>query len=106
MATLQTFHTGRPLNLWERCCLTSFIDRGHTVVLYSYEPLALPPGVRSAPAEDVIGGRERDEFFRAAPVRFTQSRTCFAMRFCAGRAAGGSTPILFVSAVGCRTMTS
>jgi len=72
MALLFSFHDGPPLNLWERCSLQSFADFGHELVLFSYNSLDVPPGVRSASAADIISGKEFSDFMRLAPDQFAQ----------------------------------
>ena len=49
-----TFWHGADLSPWHWACLGSFIRRGHRVRLFSYRPLALPPGVEPADASTII----------------------------------------------------
>ena len=45
-----------PLYAWP--CIRSFVDRGHTVRLYAYEPLEMPPGVLAADARAILPSEE------------------------------------------------
>jgi hypothetical protein len=59
--TFQTFWWGDALSPYEMFCLKSFIDHGHKVHLYTFEPqLDVPEGVLTYDASKVIG---RDRFF-------------------------------------------
>lgn len=53
MAQLATFWSG-PLSPLERACLTSFVQRGHDVAVYSYEAHEPLAGVRFPPAGDIL----------------------------------------------------
>jgi hypothetical protein len=77
MAIVQTFHTGVSLNLWEECCLRSFVDHGHEVVLFSYDQLDLPPGARLLAADEIVPESERAAFFAMAPGQFGQFSDLF-----------------------------
>src|SRR4051794_2405253 len=56
----QSFWWG-PLSPYERLCLNSFIDRGHTFDLYTYDPnLAVPAGVQLLDAAAIL---DQSEFF-------------------------------------------
>src|SRR5262245_38044517 len=72
MDPVYSFHSGPPLNLWERCSLQSFADYGHEIVLFSYDRLDVPHGVRLGSAADIISIEERDKFFALAPGRYAQ----------------------------------
>ena len=72
MATVYSFHGGPPLNVWERCSLQSFADQGHETVLFSYDRLDVPSGVRLESADRVISIEERDKFFAVAPDQYSQ----------------------------------
>jgi hypothetical protein len=53
---------GGDLSFLEQLCLKSFVDAGHHVTLYSYEPIGnAPQGVEQAAASDVLS---RDDFLR------------------------------------------
>ena len=54
MVTVYSFHGGPPLNVWERCSLQSFADQGHETVLFSYDRLDVPRGVRLESADGII----------------------------------------------------
>jgi hypothetical protein len=100
MAIVHSFHTGRPLNLWEKCCLSSFVDHGHDTVLFSYDELEVPPGVRLLPAQEIVSERERASFFAVAPNQFGQFSDLF--RYELLRRAGGwwvDTDVLCLSPV-------
>jgi hypothetical protein len=58
MVTVYSFHGGPPLNVWERCSLQSFADQGHETVLFSYDRLDVPRGVRLESADSVISIEE------------------------------------------------
>ena len=50
-----SFYAGNGLNAYERACLKSWVDYGHSIELFSYDPsLILPPGVIRRNASDVI----------------------------------------------------
>jgi hypothetical protein len=70
MAQVSSFHTGRPLNLWERCSLQSFADHGHQITLYAYELIDAPPGITLVDASTIISEKERQSFFAIAPGAF------------------------------------
>lgn len=54
LPTIVTFWHG-PLSYLERLCLTSFVEKGHTVEFYSYaQPEGLPAGVTYVSAEEII----------------------------------------------------
>jgi hypothetical protein len=72
MATVYSFHGGPPLNVWERCSLQSFADLGHETVLFSYDRLDVPRGVRLETADSIISIEERDNFFALAPDQYSQ----------------------------------
>jgi len=72
-----SFHTGRPLALWERCSLQSFADHGHKITLYAYGPLALPKGVILGDASTIVSNDEKDRFFESAPGMFAQFSDLF-----------------------------
>ena len=100
MTFIQTFHTGEPLNLWERCCLRSFVDHGHEVVLFSYDQLDVPPGVQLLAAEEIVLESDRATFFALAPGQFGQFSDLF--RYDLLRARGGwwvDTDVLCLSPV-------
>ena len=79
MARVFSFHTGRPLALWERCSLQSFADHGHEITLYAYGPLALPKGVTLGDASTIISNDEKDLFFAGAPRMFAQFSDLFRL---------------------------
>lgn len=55
LPTIATFWTGAPLGFVEQLCLTSWVDAGHPVILYSYEHvIGLPDGVKRGNATDVL----------------------------------------------------
>ena len=57
----QSFWAGGSLTPYEMLCLRSFIDRGHTFDLYTFEPsLSVPAGVRIRNAADIL---PPEEFF-------------------------------------------
>ena len=59
--TFQTFWWGDALSPYEKACLKSFVDHGHRVHLYTFEPrLDVPDGVILRDAAELI---ERDRFF-------------------------------------------
>jgi hypothetical protein len=52
---VQAFWHGPPLSPYERLALRSFVDHGHEVVLFTYDPaLAVPAGVRLADAGEIV----------------------------------------------------
>ena len=71
--SVYSFHGGPPLNVWERCSLQSFADHGHDIVLFSYDRLDVPRGVRLESAADIISLEERDKFFALAPGAYVVS---------------------------------
>ena len=51
-----TLWLGRHLSWFEQLCLTSFVDHGQRITLFSYHPLAqVPKGVISRDAADILG---------------------------------------------------
>lgn len=66
------FHGDPPLNVWERCSMQSFADHGHEMVLFSYDRLEVPQGVRLESAADIISTEERDKFFALALGLYSQ----------------------------------
>lgn len=57
--TAKTFWHGEPLNAYQLLCLRSFADRGHHVVIFSYDPsLALPTWIERRDAAEILS-RER-----------------------------------------------
>src|SRR5262245_48324194 len=101
MATVYSFHGGPPLNVWERCSLQSFADQGHEVVLFSYDRLDVPRGVRLESADSIVTIEERDKFFAVAPDRYSQFSDFFATNCCTSGAAGGSTRMFFAERQPC-----
>ena len=77
MSIVHSFHTGAPLNLWEQCCLRSFVDYGHEVVLFSYDQLEVPAGVHLSAAEEIISESKRVSFFAIAPGQYGQFSDLF-----------------------------
>lgn len=77
MTIIYSFHTGAPLNLWERCCLRSFADHGHEIVLFSYDQLDVPPGVQLSNAGEIVSESDRAAFFAKAPGQFGQFSDLF-----------------------------
>jgi Glycosyltransferase sugar-binding region containing DXD motif len=77
MAQVSSFHTGRPLALWERCSLQSFADHGHRMTLYAYGPLAVPKGVTLADASAIVSDEEKDSILATAPGKFSQFSNLF-----------------------------
>ena len=52
--TVRTFWQGRPLSAYQALCLRSFVDRGHAVEVFSYDPsLAVPDGVLRRDADEI-----------------------------------------------------
>ena len=50
-----TFWSGAPLTALDRACVRSFIDAGHDVTLYSYEPIGnLPDGLHTSDAGAIL----------------------------------------------------
>jgi hypothetical protein len=57
----QTFWWGKTLSPHEALCLKSFLDMGHSVTLYTYDPnIHVPPGVTVRDAGEILS---RDHFF-------------------------------------------
>ena len=55
LPTVATLWIGPALSWIEQLCLRSFVDHGHPVVLYAYEPVAnVPEGIRTADANAVF----------------------------------------------------
>lgn len=55
LPTIAMFWDGPPLGFVERLCLTSFVDCGHPVVLFSHNGVeGVPDGVEQAPATDIL----------------------------------------------------
>ena len=55
LAEIATFWTGAPLSYVERLCLQSFVDMGHPITLYSYEPIEnVPDGVEKRDAREIL----------------------------------------------------
>lgn len=77
MATVYSFHVGRPLNLWERCCLQSFVDHDHSLTVFSYEAFERPPGVKLAQADDIIPRSVLSKLLAQAPNAFAQFSDLF-----------------------------
>lgn len=71
-AIFRSLHMGGPLQLWDRCCLQSFADYRHEIVVFGYERFDVPPGVRWAPAQDIVSEAERDWFFEQAPGAYAR----------------------------------
>lgn len=73
MADIFSFHGGRPLNLWERSCLRSFVDFGHAIKVFSYDNNpGLPVGVGFADAAEIVPRADYDAFLRQAPGAYPQ----------------------------------
>jgi hypothetical protein len=85
MTEIYSFHTSRPLNLWERCSLQSFADHGHRVSLYAYGELEAPDGVDVLSASEIVPDSVRDEFFRRYPAGATQFSDFFRYELLAQR---------------------
>jgi hypothetical protein len=85
MTEIYSFHTGRPLNLWERCSLQSFVDHGHRVSLYAYGVLEAPKGVDVLSASEIVPDSVRDEFFRRCPACVVQFSDFFRYELLAHR---------------------
>src|SRR5437763_9619614 len=52
--TVRSFWHGRPLSAYQVLCLRSFVDRGHTVEVFSYDPsLVVPDGVVRRDANEI-----------------------------------------------------
>lgn len=58
--TFGTFFDGA-LSRQERACLTSFVRAGHSVSLFSYAPVDLPPGLWARDASEIL---PRSAFYR------------------------------------------
>ncbi|TDL79455.1 class I SAM-dependent methyltransferase [Palleronia sediminis] len=57
LPAIGTLWVGPALSWLEQLCLQSFVDHGHEMVLFSYDPVEnVPPGVRMAPASDLLPG--------------------------------------------------
>jgi hypothetical protein len=69
MAVFHSLHIDGPLCLWNRCCLQSFADHGHEIIVFGYEHFATPPGVRWAPAQDVVPVEEYRTFSDKSPAQ-------------------------------------
>lgn len=55
LPTIAMFWDGPPPGLIERLCITSFLEIGHPVVVFSYKGLeGLPDGAEAAPATDIL----------------------------------------------------
>ena len=54
LPTIASFWHGSALGPSAAACLVSFVRQGHRVVLYSYAPLNLPPGIEPGDANDVL----------------------------------------------------
>jgi hypothetical protein len=73
----QSFWHGGPLSPYERMCLRSFVDCGHAVDLYTYDPgLDVPAGVRVRDAGELIGPDEvfvyeAEGFGKGSPSAFS-----------------------------------
>ena len=63
-----SLHIGGNLKLWDRCCLQSFADFGHEIIVFGYERFDVPPGVQWAPAQDILSEKARDSYFAERPV--------------------------------------
>jgi hypothetical protein len=51
---VRTFWHGSPLSAYQLLCLRSFVDRGHAVEVFSYDPsLAVPNGVLCRDADEI-----------------------------------------------------
>ena len=87
MARFFSFHAGRPLNLWERCCLRSFVDHGHQIELYAYEQFDVPAGVALRPAQEVIPLLDGAAYLRVAGGWYAHFADYF--RYCKLRKDGG-----------------
>jgi cytochrome P450 len=57
-AIVNMFWHGGPLPLYAWPCIRSFVDQGHTVRLYAYGPLEMPPGVLAADARAILPSEE------------------------------------------------
>ncbi|MFD0859164.1 hypothetical protein [Roseovarius aquimarinus] len=59
LPTIAMFWDGPPPGFIERLCMTSFIDAGHKVVVFSYGGLSgLPQGIEQASANDILPHRD------------------------------------------------
>src|SRR5262245_43937505 len=54
MAVVRTFWYGERLSPYEQLCFTSFVAHGHTLMVYAYTKLEVPPGVTVVDAATVI----------------------------------------------------
>ncbi|MEM7645039.1 MAG: hypothetical protein AAF366_21380 [Pseudomonadota bacterium] len=55
LTEIVTFWTGAPLSFVERLCLKSFVDVGHPITLYTYDPLDdVPDGVETRDAAEIM----------------------------------------------------
>jgi hypothetical protein len=55
LPTIAMFWDGPPLGFIEQLCVTSFVDAGHPVVMFSYGGVEnLPAGVQAASATDIL----------------------------------------------------
>ena len=55
LARIGTFWSGPPLSWLEQLCLASFVEQGHEVTVFGYEPVGnLPDGVRYERADQVL----------------------------------------------------
>lgn len=72
----QSFWWGEPLSPYEWLCLKSFIDFGHAVDLYTFDPdLAVPSKVRVCDASEIADRNEvfvyEDGFGKGSPAAFS-----------------------------------
>lgn len=64
MALVRSFWHGGPLSPYEALCLTSFVQHGHAVELFTYDPgLAVPAGVTRRDAAEILP-EDRVYFYR------------------------------------------
>lgn len=77
VAVFHSLHVGGPLRLWDRCCLQSFADHGHEIIVFGYERFDVPRGVRWAPAQDIVADEERVDFFQKAPGAISRFSNLF-----------------------------
>lgn len=69
MARFASFWFGGSLSGFERYCISSFIQWGHSFQLYSYDPeLAVPEGCELVPAESILP-RDKVFFYSESPDR-------------------------------------
>ncbi|UWQ21258.1 hypothetical protein [Jannaschia sp. W003] len=55
LAPVAMFWTNAPLSFVERLCIQSFLDVGHPLTMYSYEPVdGLPDGVEARDAREIM----------------------------------------------------